>query len=51
MTVCEKNELKRGDREITTWKVNTALGKARFLSQRRGRPSEEVIYFSSGDGN
>lgn len=49
--VWKKIELKRGDREITAWKVNTALGKARFLSQRRGRPSEEVIYFSSGDGN
>ena len=32
-------------------KANAALGKALFLSERRGRPSEEVIYFSSGDGN
>lgn len=51
VTLCERIDSKREDRKITTWKVKTALGKALFFSQRRGRPSEEVIYFSSGDGN
>lgn len=48
--MCEK-DLKREDRTITTLKLNTAPGKALSHSPRRERPSEEVIYFSSGDGN
>lgn len=42
--------LKRKDRVITAWKVNTAPGKAGFL-RGEGGPPEEVIYFSSADGN
>lgn len=42
--------LKRKDRVITARKVNTAPGKAGFLGGEGG-PSEEVIYFSSADGN
>lgn len=46
----KKIPLKRGDGEITAWKVNAAPGKPLLLSQRRGGLSEEAIYFSSGDG-
>lgn len=51
-SVCEKKktELKRGDRAITVWKVNTVLGNPLSLSAERERPSE-VIYVSSGDGS
>lgn len=31
VAVCGKDKLKRGDRAITAWKVNTALGKPHFL--------------------
>lgn len=50
-SVCRKGAmLKRKDRVITAWKVNTAPGKVGFL-RGEGGPSEEVIYFSSADGN
>lgn len=42
--------LKRKGKIITAQKVNTAPGKVGFL-RGEGRLSEEVIYFSSVDGN
>lgn len=42
--------LKGKDRVITARKVSSAPGKAGFLGGEGG-PSEEVIYFSSADGN
>lgn len=42
--------LKGKDRVITARKVSIAPGKAGYL-RGEGGPSEEVIYFSSADGN
>lgn len=46
----EKNWVKEG-RQSNNYMESEHCSWESSLSQRRGRPSEEVIYFSSGDGN